>query len=182
MPRKRKKKIVKKSWDFKQKIHWGESYTSLILGLIVVVAVSFLVIIFSKHHPIQDVSSTHTENLVQPIEPTVKLNENQTYTVKPGDDLWSISEKIYKSGYNWVDIASANNLEDPGLIFSGMKLKIPNVAPKIVKIPTDQTQMSSNKNAITNDTYTIEEGDNLWDIAVRAYGDGFRCSSGSIFE
>lgn len=30
--------------------------------------------------------------------------------------------------------------------------------------------------AITQATYTVLEGDHLWEIAVRAYGDGFRWS------
>ena len=170
----RRKKIKRKSRGFKEKIHWGESYTSLFLGIIVVAVAVFIVILFSKHHPIQEVSSTHTENLAQ-VQVQEKSKEIQkTYTVKPGDDLWTISENIYKSGYNWVDIARENNLSDPGLIFSGMKLKIPNVKPIIVKISVNETQINSPQKSITSDAYIVVEGDNLWDISVRAYGDGYK--------
>ena len=31
-----------------------------------------------------------------------------------------------------------------------------------------------NKQKITGNSYTVISGDNLWDIAVRAYGDGYR--------
>src|SRR5207248_9194835 len=40
--------------------------------------------------------------------PTVMQTQTQVgqkiYTVAPGDDLWHIAEKFYKSGYNYVDI------------------------------------------------------------------------------
>ncbi len=47
------------------------------------------------------------------------------YTVKKGDSLWNIALRSYADGYRWVDIARANNLENPDLIFSGNTLKIP---------------------------------------------------------
>ena len=190
MPKKSRKKVVKKSRDLKQRIHWGESYTSFIIGVIVVIVVCLFGILFfrhspSKHTPRQEVSSTFTENLpnfkvtpavAQPI-PAKETKADQTYTVKSGDDLWTISEKVYKSGYNWTDIAKANNLENPGLIFSGTVLKLSNVEPKVLTTETSDiatTTVISSKTSITADTYTIEKGDTIWDISVRAYGDGFR--------
>ncbi len=47
------------------------------------------------------------------------------YTVKGGDSLWSIAEEAYGDGYSWTRIAKANNIVNPGLIFSGNKLTIP---------------------------------------------------------
>ncbi len=99
----------------------------------------------------------------------------KTYTVTEGDDLWNISEKLYKSGYSWVDIAKANNLANPSVIHAGVKLTIPDVKPKI--IATEKQEKVSevqSANAIKGDSYTVVSGDNLWNIAVRAYGDGFR--------
>lgn len=49
----------------------------------------------------------------------------KTYTVASGDTLWSIALKNYQSGYKWVDIAQANKLADPNLIFSGSVLTLP---------------------------------------------------------
>lgn len=171
MARIKKRKSVKKDRGFRQKIHWGESYTSFILGIIVVVLFSLFGILFAKHTPRQEVSSTFTENLPTP-KPTPVAQI--TYTVKPGDNLWSISEKVYKSGYNWIDIAKANNLENPGLIFSETVLKIPDSKPIMLTGQIQENQITSNNKAITGDTYTIEKGDTVWDISVRAYGDGFR--------
>ncbi|HSW96428.1 MAG TPA: LysM peptidoglycan-binding domain-containing protein [Candidatus Saccharimonadales bacterium] len=49
----------------------------------------------------------------------------KTYTVKPGDSLWTIALGAYNNGDKWVDIAKANKLTNPSLIHSGNVLKIP---------------------------------------------------------
>ena len=48
-----------------------------------------------------------------------------TYTVVAGDYLWEIAERAYGDGYKWVDIARANNLSNPDLIFVGAKFTLP---------------------------------------------------------
>lgn len=64
-----------------------------------------------------------------PTAPKTQIQPNaisgNTYTVKAGDDLWSIAVRAYNDGYKWVDIAKANNLSNPGLIYAGNVLKIP---------------------------------------------------------
>jgi putative chitinase len=95
----------------------------------------------------------------------------KTYTVKSGDYLWSIAEKIYGSGYNWVDLSKANNLENPSVLYAGTKLIVPDVAPKMLTVQNAQVQV---QNPITGSTYTVAKGDYLWNIAVRAYGDGYQ--------
>jgi nucleoid-associated protein YgaU len=95
----------------------------------------------------------------------------KAYTVKSGDYLWSIAEKIYGSGYNWVDLANANHLENPSVLHTGTELVVPNVAPKIITVQANPTQV---QNPITGSTYTVVKGDFLWNIAVRAYGDGYQ--------
>ena len=70
------------------------------------------------------------------------------YTVQSGDYLWRIAEKIYGSGYNWVDLANANHLQNPGVIYAGTKLIVPNVAPKM---PTVQTKPVQVQNPITGE-------------------------------
>ena len=51
----------------------------------------------------------------------------QTYTVKPGDTLWGISNKIYGKGSEYTRIHEANieKIPDPNKIYPGMVLKIP---------------------------------------------------------
>ena len=51
--------------------------------------------------------------------------KDTNYTVVAGDDLWNIAVKEYDSGYKWVDIATANKLENPGIIHPGNVLTMP---------------------------------------------------------
>ena len=37
-------------------------------------------------------------------------------------------------------------------------------------------------NEISGDTYTVVKGDNLWNICVRAYGDGYKWSEVAEFN
>ena len=107
--------------------------------------------------------------------------DEKTWTVQEGESLWSIAEKHYESGYNWVDIAKANNLNHPGDISKGDKLVLPKVEKKVATIAKDDravtggsTKREDSSNAIKGDSYTIARGDTLWSIAVRAYGDGYK--------
>lgn len=228
-------------------LRFGESYTSLVLGIIVVIVATVLLLAFvhnrqagknvaqtqqTKEEPIaisegaqltvtKEVPETPTEmpatptkkaeptqaptptKVVKPTatpmppKPAKPLVTGKTYTVVAGDNLWSIAEKTYKSGYNWVDIAKANDLADPSDIHVGNKLILPTVTPQVATVsqatpktqltvfvtptkafkptatPTPQpTAVITNK--ITGSKYKVVHGDSLWTIAVRAYGDGYR--------
>jgi nucleoid-associated protein YgaU len=100
------------------------------------------------------------------------FTEARTHTVEKGETLWSIAEYYFQSGYNWIDIAQANKLQNPGQIEVGQQIFIPNVQPKQITIKTPTTIAQTNP--ITGATYTVVKGDNLWKIAVRAYGDGYK--------
>jgi len=98
-----------------------------------------------------------------------------THKVLEGENLWMIAEKYYQSGYNWTDIASANNIANPNLIGSDQELFIPDATPKTATVLTlDETANQGSAESISGATYTVEKDDNLWNIAVRAYGDGYR--------
>ena len=75
------------------------------------------------------------------------------YTVSKGDHLWKIATAVYKDGYKWVNIASANNIKNPDLIIPGQKLTLPKITAA--------------------STYTVVRGDTLWDISNLFYGSGF---------
>lgn len=156
---------------------WGESYTSLLLGIVVViVAVLFGVTLVKQHKNIQDTSSIQITPSIAAsptTQPTEMKNGEKVYTVVSGDNLWSIAEKFYQSGYNWVDIAKANNLSDPQTINQGNELVIPSVTPDQQTVTTSAPQIVQ-PNSITGNTYTVQKGDDLWSIAVRAYGDGYK--------
>ena len=91
-----------------------------------------------------------------------------SYTVKAGDHLWKIAEMYFQSGYNWIDIAQENNLGNPDALLIGQKITIPDVAPRQLTVekllPLGQEPISPGK-------YTVQEGDWLSKIALRAYGD-----------
>lgn len=161
------KKQLKKQEGFLSQIKWGESYTSLFLGAVVVVVVLVLVFSFLKSRNFQN-GQTGTGANTNLTKETVLP---ESYTVKKGDDLWNIAEKIYGSGYNWVDLAKNNNLENPGLLYVGTKLLVPNVKAKILTVSNTEVKVS---NPITTDKYTVVKGDDLWNIALRAYGDGYK--------
>ena len=158
------KPLTKKQEGFLSQIKWGESYTSLFLGAVVVLVALVLVFSFFKSRNAQ-INSTSDINL------TNETLLPQSYVVKEGDNLWSIAENIYGSGYNWVDLAKANKLENPSVLYVGTKLTVPNVK---VKEQTLIKQSAEGRNPVTQTSYKVVKGDYLWDIAVRAYGDGYK--------
>lgn len=140
----------------------------MVLGALVIVITGILVVNYFKG---KDVSNKLPEIAENKTEAVI----GQTYTVQANDNLWTIAEKAYGSGYNWVDIASENNLANADTISEGMELVIPDIEPKTPTMElTDSENSSENTTAITETTYQVQKGDNLWDICVRAYGDGYR--------
>lgn len=97
----------------------------------------------------------------------------KTYSVQEGESLWSIAEKTYKDGYKWVEIAKANNLANPNAIEKEQKLQLPQIDTKAVAQDTGKnTEMNAPNNLPK--TYTVMKGDDLWDIAVKMYNDGYK--------
>lgn len=173
------KKIApqKKESIFK-KINFAESYTSLIFGAIVVLVLGIIFIAFAKVNHMQQTSST--KDFMQIGDQDIALsNTSSTYTVRVGDDLWSIAQDFYSDGYKWIEIAKLNNIDNPGELKEGTKLFLPKTNNQLTPTPTIKQNLTPTPtelltNSITGNTYTVIEGDCLWTIAVRAYGDGFR--------
>jgi len=160
-----------------KKISWGDSYGSLLLGMVVVVVVGFIIFSFVKNKGnLQQTSSVKNNAVSEEQADKSKSSLPKTYTVVAGDYLWSISEKFYKSGYNWVDIAKVNSLANPNIVHVGVKLTIPDVKPKIITMVQKEEKVlqAPVTNAIKGSSYTVVSGDNLWNIAVRAYSDGYK--------
>jgi nucleoid-associated protein YgaU len=84
-----------------------------------------------------DITDTGIQPEIQSIskvEPTAISNganttpgNTQSYVVKKGDTLWTISYKFYNSGNGWKKIQEANidQLPTPDKLRTGMTLKIP---------------------------------------------------------
>ncbi len=154
----------------------GESYTSLVIGIVVVVVLCFLGITFLKRTNAvkinslkQEVSSTSTKKENGDIVPTY-------YIVVEGDTLGGISDTFYNTSKRADEIIKANNIINPDVIEAGTKLLIPDIDEKQILSQQDgksfQTQTQDAK--ITESFYVVKEGEGLWDIAVRAYGDGYK--------
>ena len=89
------------------------------------------------------------------------------HTIVAGETLWSISEKYYKTGFNWINIAKENKLNNPDAIHAGNEIIIPSVGDL------------NGDGAVTTESvktgeYKIVVGDTLWNIAVKLYGDGYK--------
>jgi len=130
----------------------NESGISMVLGAVVIVVVGVLIANYFKDRK--------AGSLPAGGENKTETTLNQTYLVSKGDNLWKIAEKVTGSGYNWAEIAKENNLENPDIIYEGQELNI----------------RGAQNTSISGATYEVQKGDNLWDIAVRAYGDGYKWS------
>jgi len=158
----------------------SENYLSLGLGILVVVVIGALIFNYVRGRSTQPGETTLTAEEQEAEEQARGVVPLPTvHKVVEGEDLWKISERYYKTGYNWTDIAKENNLANPSILSAGMELTIPNVEPKILSATgelakTDEAKAITSPEAITGGTYTVAHGDSLWKIAVRAYGDGFK--------
>lgn len=149
----------------------------MFLGAIVIVVVGLLVVNYFRGLD-EGTTLPSGEQAEMQEGPTITKDGQTYHVVQANDSLWKIAERYYDSGYNWVDIAQANGLGNPGVIEKGQELVIPEVEPKKPTIAmTGSTVLgnsSENMQPISGSTYEVVKGDNLWEIAVRAYGDGYR--------
>ncbi len=143
-------------------IKLNEENISMVLGAIVLVVVGILVVNYFKDKK----TGTITENSTQ-------VSAQSEHTVVKGETLWSIAESSYGSGYNWGEIKKANNLTSDD-IEVGQKLIIPSDVKPSDPTTTVKSQDTKGVSPISGENYVIVKGDCLWDIAVRAYGDGFK--------
>lgn len=117
------KKTTKNNFDIKQLIDNSGSYKNLVYGAITVVVLGIIVFLGVR---------TLSENKGDINDGAVTINEEEDvneYTVASGDTLWSISEKVYGTGFNWKAIADANNITDGNDVKEGTKLTIPVLTP-----------------------------------------------------
>lgn len=145
----------------------------MVLGAIVVLIVGSLVVNYLRNR-----QGSIPEELLQN-NSTIESSQ-KVHVVANGETLWSIAEKYYNNGYDWVEIATANKLSDASEIEPGQELVIPDLEKEVEESDTamvDQNvtvKAANTNNSITAATYEVVHGDNLWDIAVRAYGDGYK--------
>lgn len=108
-----------------------------------------------------------------------------SYTIEPGDTLWSIAVKFYGNGNYWRKIYedNADTISNPDRIFAGQAILIyplqdalsaPLTNPNAAN--TAQLPQADNTAADSTDinSYVVQPGDNLWKIARKLYGRGWR--------
>ena len=143
----------------------------MILGALVIVILGIIVINFFRNTPTPQIDSGSSIESTNNEQPLLQQGQGSVdYKVNSGESLWSIAEKQYGSGYNWVDIAKANNLSLPNYINAGQTITIPDVAPKLTTADGDIN--GNGAQSVSGTDYTVSKGDSLWNIAVRIYGDG----------
>lgn len=149
----------------------------MVLGALVIIIVSVLVVNYFKDRGRSTLPFLSTEK-----EELTTSFQAKNYTVVRGENLWTIAEREYGSGYNWIDIAAENKIKNPDMISAGQVLVLPSVkvrkpvVAEKVETVKKTTVIAQNKvlEPISGGTYSVVRGDNLWTIAVRAYGDGFK--------
>ena len=106
-----------------KKIKENESRFSTTLGIVVILVFGVMAITYFRN-------MNQSAQLDIPAETDETEGLPTTHIVKSGENLWKIAETYYKSGYNWVDIAEANEIPFPGDIETDQELTIPAVQAK----------------------------------------------------
>lgn len=125
-----KKSVAANQTTFADYFRFGESYTSLILGIVVVIIASLLLVTLLRSRGTQSpVVRQETSSIATQKTETEEITTDgqKSYVIQKGDDLWKIAQAQYNDGYSWVEIAKANNLSNPSVIKVGTKLVIPNL-------------------------------------------------------
>lgn len=174
-------------------IKMNESRISAIVGGLIIAVIAVMVFNYFKNvnSGITSPTSVSTENT------TISQN---SYTVERGDSLWSIAEAKLGDGFRWKEIAEVNDLPTDTTLRAGQELKLPSQTiaevetetaeeVEVVAVSTTEPEVvattaptpsitpvaaSISKLNIPGESYTVVKGDNLWNIAVETYGDGFR--------
>ena len=140
------------------KSSWQDNYAGLILGAIIVVILGLLVAnFFSKRS--QDIGNG--VNMESSPELSSDPLVSGKYKVVGGDSLSKISGKIYGSQEMWPILARVNGISNPNLIYVDSELKVPS-----------KVEAGEIKAQMVQATYQIQEGDTLFIISQKMYGDG----------
>lgn len=159
----------------------NQSRLNMVLGALIILVVGILIFnYFNRNKPDLGPAQTTTQESQQDVSVE---NLPGKYTVKEDDTLFTIADKYYKDGYQYTEIAKANNLANVDLLETGQILEIPklnltqtNPSPTMVTQP-DLSEGTDGGNTtiwgprIETNSYTVAEGDWLSTISARAYGD-----------
>ena len=108
------------------------------------------------------------EGETKPADPIIPPPPPTTpYTVRRGETMETIAANWFGVKSKWVLIAHENPLVDPLKLKAGQNLRLPAKDAKIEGIPLDELRR------LTRSTkYVVADGDSLWKIAAKIYGNG----------
>jgi len=159
--------------DILKKLKLNEGNISMVLGVLVIVVTGILVVNYFKN--------LNTNNLFKTggnAANTTNTEVTGKHTVAKGESLWKIAEAYYGDGYAWTKVAEANDLENPNAIEVGQELTLPDLGVETATVKEEVKEESTKdvqlSGSITGATYEVVKGDDLWNIALRAYGDGYQ--------
>lgn len=120
-----------------------------------------------RHH--KEVAKSHKEvsdntdnQLIAEANPDITGDAAaSTYTIQPGDNLWNIAKAHMGDGMKWQDLFDMNQDvigSNPDLIYPGTTINMPGNVGEIAQSG--------------NVTYTVQPGDNLWNISKAHMGEG----------
>jgi nucleoid-associated protein YgaU len=150
---------------FLKNLKLNEESISMVLGALVIVIVGILIVNYIKDR--------RSQTLPEALTTSNQSQVGKTHTVAKGETLWSISEDVYGSGYNWTDVYKANGLKSEK-IEVGQELSLPDVSAKQPTATKQVITINPGVQTITTSSYVVVRGDSLWKIAIRAYGDGYK--------
>ena len=135
--------------------NWQENWAGLVVGAIIVVIIALLVVNFiNRGRNAQIDNGEQTTNMESSPSPS-------SYKVVAGDSLSKIAEKYYQDQAFWPVLARINKIVNPNVIYVDSTLNIP-----------ARTEAEQIKNQMTQTTYNVEQGETLFIIAQKMYGDG----------
>jgi nucleoid-associated protein YgaU len=129
-------------------IRLQESTISMVLGVIVVIVAGILAVNYLSSQR----NSTLTQLEVGDKQETGELPTK--HVVGDNESLWTIAEKYYGTGYNWIDIRDANNIANPNQISTGQELVIPSVTPRSPEEEVSPTVVVAMETGTTTATLT----------------------------
>lgn len=135
-------------------IKWQESYAGLVLGAIVVIVLGLLVANYF-------IKSRGQIGTAETVSQTAQESISQKHKVVQGESLSLIANEAYGSYDYWPVLARVNNVSNPNLIYVDTELTLPS-----------QSDADTIKNEMNATSYQVKEGDTLFIIAQKLYGDG----------
>jgi nucleoid-associated protein YgaU len=141
----------------------ADTYISMALGfaVILLVGAALFNVLSKRTNP----------NTAQTDDDSARGSVPLLHRIQEDETLWSIATKYYQNGYHWVDIEKANDLKDADYLMVGQVITIPAVSEE--KGDIDSLAASTDSKPM-HESVTIAQGDSLWTIALREYGNPYR--------